>query len=112
MMSLTSLSFRVLLTLIIAHLLSRERSVSCSLQEPGMMPPAQEGTHQTLKNNFGRSVHSLHPRMRQLRGNARRNGAYKRNGVLPHLVLLHEALFSAHAHRSIPCLHSVLSAPL
>ena len=33
-----------------------------------------------------------------------RNGACKRNVVLPHLVLIHEALFSAHAHRSIPCL--------
>ena len=70
MVSLASLSFRVLLTLIIALLLSRKRSVSCSLQKSGMMPRAQEGTRQTLKNNFGRSVHSLHPWMRRLRGNA------------------------------------------
>ena len=62
MMSLASLSFRVLLTSIIAPLLSCKRSVSCSLQKPGMMPRAQEGTRQTLKNNFGRNVHSLHPR--------------------------------------------------
>ena len=88
MMSLASLSFRVLLTLIIAPLLSRKRSVSCSLQKLGMM----------------RRVRSLHLRMRQLRGNAPRTGAYKRNVVIPHLELLHEALFSAHAHRSIPCL--------
>ena len=88
MMSLASLPFRVLLTLIIAPLLARKRSVSCSLQKLGMM----------------HRVRSLHLRMRQLRGNAPRTGAYKRNVVPPHLVLLHETLFSAHAHRSIPCL--------
>ena len=64
------LQFRVLLTLIIAFLLSRKRSPSCFLQKPGMMSRAQEGKHQTLKNNFARSVYSLHPRMRRLRDNA------------------------------------------
>ena len=93
----------------IAHVDHRAPAVAQTLREllspeTGMMPRAQEGTRQTLKNNFGRNVHSLHPRMRQLRGNAPRTGAYKRNVVLPHLLLIHEALFSAHAHRSIPCL--------
>ena len=96
MMFLASLSFRVLRTLIIAPLLSRKLSVSCS--------PETGNDAQCPK---------LAPEdAAQLRGNVPRTGAYKRNVVLPHLVLIHEALFSAHAHRSIPCLLSVLSAPL
>ena len=112
MMSLASLSFRVLLTLLIAFLLSRKRSTSCFVQKPGMMSRTQGGTHQTLtKNNFARSVCSLHPSMRLLRGNAQRNGAFEDKVVLPHPLLLAEAVFRPSAHWSIPCHQGVLSAP-
>ena len=46
------------------------------------MSRAQEGTHQTLKKNFARSVSSLHSRMRQLSGVGKRTSPHKDKIVL------------------------------
>ena len=87
----------------IAHVDHRAPAVAqtlCELLSPETGNDATRARRNT--SNIEKQLRSQCPQLAPEDAAAPRQRS--RNVVLPHLVLIHEALFSAHAHRSIPCL--------